>query len=310
MSRRAKGMNDARGGEATARPSLRAPCGLQANLLEDGGALVLFTWPGPPSDDATLATLTPAEHEVVQLVREGLSNGEIAVRRRRSPRTIANQLASAFEKLGVRSRIELFTLATCMTRMRSRAAVEPGSGPLRRLSSEEAIALWAGLFDGGWSSVERGVDGRTLVARRNTPETKALAQRERDVLSLAARGHSNKQIGYLLGLAASTVATYLAAALPKLGLQCRREAIELFGGSVRCGPEEVVGEPAPLRHRRGVLEEGRVIAPVAELDLGHHGERGQRHGDAGDRRGRQRAAASATSAVPHATATPMPISGR
>ncbi|HMG20772.1 MAG TPA: LuxR C-terminal-related transcriptional regulator, partial [Kofleriaceae bacterium] len=52
-------------------------------------------------------TLSAAERAVVAELLRGRSNREIAARRGRSVRTIVNQLASAFEKLGVHSRREL-----------------------------------------------------------------------------------------------------------------------------------------------------------------------------------------------------------
>jgi DNA-binding CsgD family transcriptional regulator len=51
--------------------------------------------------------LTDAENCVVSAVLRGHSNREIATMRGRSVRTVVNQLASAFEKLGVRSRREM-----------------------------------------------------------------------------------------------------------------------------------------------------------------------------------------------------------
>lgn len=51
--------------------------------------------------------LTAAEREVVTLLLEHLSNAEIAERRGTSLRTVANQVASIFRKLGVQSRSEL-----------------------------------------------------------------------------------------------------------------------------------------------------------------------------------------------------------
>jgi DNA-binding NarL/FixJ family response regulator len=53
------------------------------------------------------AALTAAERAVVEAVFEGRSNDEIARQRDTSPHTIANQLATAFRKLGVGSRTEL-----------------------------------------------------------------------------------------------------------------------------------------------------------------------------------------------------------
>jgi DNA-binding NarL/FixJ family response regulator len=80
-------------------------------------------------------------------------------------------------------------------------------------------------------------DGRRFVlARRNeigARDPKALAPRERDVLALAALGHSNKHIGYTLGIAPNTVATHLSSAMAKLGLRSRREVIAVLGPLAR-----------------------------------------------------------------------------
>jgi DNA-binding CsgD family transcriptional regulator len=58
--------------------------------------------------DAELASLlTPAQYEVVRLRVEGKSHVEIATCRHRSRRTIANQLAESFRRLGVSGRAEL-----------------------------------------------------------------------------------------------------------------------------------------------------------------------------------------------------------
>ena len=53
--------------------------------------------------------LTAAEHEVTAMVVDGASNAEVAARRGTSLRTVANQLASTYRKLGIASRQELVT---------------------------------------------------------------------------------------------------------------------------------------------------------------------------------------------------------
>jgi DNA-binding CsgD family transcriptional regulator len=58
--------------------------------------------------DFRLASLlTPAEFLVARLLVEGKSHAEIAARRRTTLRTVANQLAAAFHRLGVSGRLDL-----------------------------------------------------------------------------------------------------------------------------------------------------------------------------------------------------------
>jgi DNA-binding CsgD family transcriptional regulator len=88
-------------------PALEAPAGLTASRFDVGGdEYVLLEWPA-----ATIiapACLTLAERKVMELLLGGLSNAAIATARGSSPRTVANQVASIFQKLGVGSRAELF----------------------------------------------------------------------------------------------------------------------------------------------------------------------------------------------------------
>jgi len=59
----------------------------------------------PPSD--ALALLSAGQREVASLVLAGRSTREIAALRSRSERTVANQLAAIYRKVGVSSRAEL-----------------------------------------------------------------------------------------------------------------------------------------------------------------------------------------------------------
>ncbi|MBZ0235123.1 MAG: helix-turn-helix transcriptional regulator [Deltaproteobacteria bacterium] len=51
--------------------------------------------------------LTPAEAEVASMLLLGMSDREIAQRRRTTVRTVANQLQAIYTKLGMNSRAEL-----------------------------------------------------------------------------------------------------------------------------------------------------------------------------------------------------------
>lgn len=79
-----------------------------------------------PAD--TPVSLSPAEQDVLELLLVGGSNREIARVRGTSERTVANQVASLFAKLGVKSRSELVARASWFGPMGPRAADKPGGG--------------------------------------------------------------------------------------------------------------------------------------------------------------------------------------
>jgi DNA-binding CsgD family transcriptional regulator len=88
------------------------PGDLIALESEDGEFAVLsFTLPG----DSAIS-LSTAESDVARHILAGRSNSEIAALRRCSTRTVANQVAGLFRKVGVRSRLELVALAPLLGR--------------------------------------------------------------------------------------------------------------------------------------------------------------------------------------------------
>jgi len=64
-----------------------------------------------PDDAGAYESLTPREREVLHLVAEGLTSGEIAGRLFISPRTAESHRANLMRKLGLRSRTELVRFA-------------------------------------------------------------------------------------------------------------------------------------------------------------------------------------------------------
>lgn len=66
------------------------------------GDYIFLSW-----DPKTASLVSEAETATLALVLQGKSNREIALERGVAERTVANQLASAFRKLGVSSRYEL-----------------------------------------------------------------------------------------------------------------------------------------------------------------------------------------------------------
>jgi DNA-binding CsgD family transcriptional regulator len=110
---------------------------------------------------------------------------------------------------------------------------ERARGRMRRQDPEAATEAWTALVTGRWSLVDRfESDGRRyLVARPNgvrVPDPRALTERERVIAHLAALGKTNKLIAYELGLSPSTIASHLATALRKLGLQSRTQLVALL----------------------------------------------------------------------------------
>ena len=82
------------------------PLGLEGwEIVVDGDVYLLFAWRAPQG--AEMRELTPAERDVGAGILRGESNATIAKRRGSRPRTVANQVASLFRKLGVCSRTEL-----------------------------------------------------------------------------------------------------------------------------------------------------------------------------------------------------------
>jgi DNA-binding CsgD family transcriptional regulator len=102
-------MKPKRGGTSE-RGEPRPPTGLDGVRFEAvGGEMAVLSFPIEEHDsrEGALVSLTNAEHEVVLAVERGESNAEIARARGTSTRTVANQLARVFRKLGVASRAEL-----------------------------------------------------------------------------------------------------------------------------------------------------------------------------------------------------------
>lgn len=160
-----------------------------------------------PAARVPLQGLTPAEAAVVEAALAGQSNAEIARARSTSRRTIANQLSSAYGKLGVRSRAEL-----------GKKLAEPSSQPnpgLRELKS------------GAWALVRRIDAGErrwAIAARRATP----LSEKELDALELRAQGLSLATIARELGVSEPTASRRVRRGMQKLGVTSLPELARVF----------------------------------------------------------------------------------
>jgi DNA-binding NarL/FixJ family response regulator len=174
----------------------------------------------PLTPERALTALTRAERAVALQLVEGASNVAIAEARGASPRTVANQVAAVFRKLGVGSRASLI------------ARVGHASDP------EGARLMFDGLAKGRLAIVERfeRAGRRFLVAQAVSeadPRGRALSRRELQIVARCALGRSNRAIAEELALATSTVATFLSSGLAKLGVASRTDLVSFFHATAR-----------------------------------------------------------------------------
>jgi len=95
-----------RGRTRGATPTVAAPPDLRSSAMRLGAEeYVVLSYPLP--ELSLPEALSGAEREVALLLLAGDGYAQIAARRRTALRTVANQVASIFRKVGVRSRLEL-----------------------------------------------------------------------------------------------------------------------------------------------------------------------------------------------------------
>lgn len=101
---------------------------------------------------------------------------------------------------------------------------------LKTASAEELIHAVRTVWQGG-TALSPEVAGKVVrqVATRKPEgaldQVEPLTERELEVLRLAARGLTNRAIGYTLGISHRTVQGYLASIYGKLGVSNRTEAV-------------------------------------------------------------------------------------
>ncbi len=121
---------------------------------------------------------------------------------------------------------------TATTKLREAAvSVDRARGKLRNTDPDKALEIWKALVRGRWSMVDWfDSDGRRFVlAIPNSPhvsDPRGLIERESQVVAYAVFGHTNKMIGYHLGLSTSRVSLHLRNAMRKLGARTRAQLVK------------------------------------------------------------------------------------
>lgn len=211
-------------GWRSVRSALRAVDGVVVNGLDAAGLGVLslvFVTKRPALPALLKSTLSrAAAHSVAGLrIRRRLASAEARLADADAVLTPNGDIAHAAGTARLApSRDSLRRAATALERSRGR---------MRRDDSDRAVLDWKVLIEQKWSLLDHfDRDGkRYILACRNSPSALAdalLTPRERQVVLLAARGHSNKLIGYELGIATSTVGVLLGRAAARLGVKTRR----------------------------------------------------------------------------------------
>ncbi|MDH3655325.1 MAG: helix-turn-helix transcriptional regulator [Myxococcales bacterium] len=124
---------------------------------------------------------------------------------------------------------------TTAKRLRDAAVeVDRARGKMRNTDPDNALEIWKALVRGRWSMVDWfDTDGRRFVlAIPNSPnvtDPRGLSERESQVVTSAALGHSNKMIAYRLGLSSSRVSTLLRSSMRKLGFRTRSQLVKQMG---------------------------------------------------------------------------------
>jgi len=147
-------------------------------------------------------------------------------------------------------------------------------------SDPDAIKHWRALVDGAYTVVPRQVGGassrREYLLVNNGPLARRdarLGKREAEVVRQVARGSTQKEVAYSLGISEGSVSAALERARVRLGLASRLELVRVVRGV--CG---VVGQSlqgaALTRAERTVLSllrEGLTNADIARLrDASQH----------------------------------------
>ncbi|MEO8903927.1 MAG: LuxR C-terminal-related transcriptional regulator [Polyangiaceae bacterium] len=112
-------------------------------------------------------------------------------------------------------------------------AAERARGKLRRTHPDEAMKLWKSMVSGRWTLSDHfESDGRRyILAYVNppvAPPVRSLSELERQVLSCAALGKSNKLIAHELGITMPTVGSALKRAAAKLGAIRPRDLVAIM----------------------------------------------------------------------------------
>lgn len=102
-----------------------------------------------------------------------------------------------------------------------------GMGYVRKSSGDRDLVEAIRRVARGESFLQpEGIDAIVRKQHPHEPGPEILSERERQVLTLTAKGHTSREIGNQLALSPRTVETYRERIMQKLGLEHRSELVE------------------------------------------------------------------------------------
>jgi len=124
--------------------------------------------------------------------------------------------------------VEVVALTSFIEEERVTAALEAGAtGYLLKDADADDVAVAVRRAHAGEVHLDPQVArmlARRIRSRHDEPAREALTEREREVLSLVAKGHSNKEIASILDITERTARTHVSNILGKLDLASRTQA--------------------------------------------------------------------------------------
>jgi DNA-binding NarL/FixJ family response regulator len=125
--------------------------------------------------------------------------------------------------------VEVVAVTSFIEETRVRAALEAGaSGYVMKDAAPEDIAVAIRAAVAGElhldPQVVRALDAALDARAGSEAALDALTAREREILTLVARGHANKEIGRQLGISERTARTHVSSVLRKLDVTSRTQA--------------------------------------------------------------------------------------
>jgi DNA-binding NarL/FixJ family response regulator len=129
------------------------------------------------------------------------------------------------ELLRVSPRSKVLVVSSQANRSAVRQAIAAGAvGYVTKRASEGELLAALRRIRAGERYVEPDL-GAKLVVADDVPALEPLSERERDVLELLVRGHTNQEIGKTLYISVRTVDTHRAHIMRKLRLETRAELV-------------------------------------------------------------------------------------